>query len=255
LSWCDKLASVPGVGFKIDTHFAPSDTILNGLSPILDPLVKGDKTQFDLTLLQPYEIAFRTEDGFEYGVGSSKVSVTFKHRLRAKAQSAGPPVMEMLSHPMPFTQLLPEISKRLIELTLLVPKSKERSVTRVGVISTTVIAEGELPPGIVRFIKYVGRPWKNMLDHYNINITADLGKGGGWTDRCIHTLTKSEDREQLLSLNFDWQRTFASGRSINSPELADILESAERSALRYFEDLAEGGRFDEEIISGATAAI
>jgi hypothetical protein len=35
-SWCDKLASTPTVGFTLTPHYAPFDTVLNRLSPILD---------------------------------------------------------------------------------------------------------------------------------------------------------------------------------------------------------------------------
>jgi len=35
MSWCDKLASVPAAGFRLTPHFASSDSILDGLSPIL----------------------------------------------------------------------------------------------------------------------------------------------------------------------------------------------------------------------------
>ena len=36
MTWCDKLASTPTVGFKLSTHFAPIDILLNSWAPILD---------------------------------------------------------------------------------------------------------------------------------------------------------------------------------------------------------------------------
>jgi hypothetical protein len=55
--------------------------------------------------------------------------------------------MEMLSKAMPFTALLPQVSSRLLEATLLLPDIQKRRVRRVGIITTTPIAERDIPPG------------------------------------------------------------------------------------------------------------
>ena len=99
----------------------------------------------------------------------------------------------------------------------------------------------------------MGRPWKGAVEHYNtISITAEVGKTKDWSDRCLHTVTKSEDPEQLLALNFDWQRTYNTGRPIKADVLNEGLKSAQAAATKYFEDLAEGSLFDEEIIRATT---
>lgn len=248
MSWCDKLASTASAGLKLDFHFAPGEEILHAFSPILDKLVRDDKENFTMERLEPFIVVFNTLDGFRYGAEPSKLNVTFNHRIRAKQVSAGPPQMEMLSSALPFTKLLPDVLNRLTEAALLLPSPKSRTVQRVGIVSTTAVAEDEIPPGIVRFIEYVGRPWKGSIEHFNINISVDLGKMPGWTDRCIHTLVKSEDPEKLITLQFDWQRTFATGRPITAASLKEVLETAQKPALDYFEDIGEGGRFDEEVI-------
>lgn len=252
LSWCDKLASTAGAGLKLDFHFASADSILDGLSPLLDRMPKGNKPKFDMSRHESFAVTFTTDDGFQYGIEPSKVFVAFKHRLRARAVSGRAPIMEMLSQPMPFTKLLPTVCKKLIEVTLLIPGPKNRKADRVGIISTTSVAESELPPGIARFISYMGRPWKGSVDHYNFNITTEISKTAEWTDRCLHTLTKPDDPEELLTLNFDWQRTFASGRPLNENSLTEALKTSEKAALQYFEDLGEGPAFDEEIIRSTT---
>src|ERR1700730_1086372 len=120
--------------------------------------------------------------------------------MRARAVSGGPPIKEMLSRPEPFTKLLPIVSEALVHATLLLPGPKTRSVTRVGIVSTTTVGDDELPPGIARFIQYIGRPWKPGADYYAISITSDIASGQGWTDRCTHQITKPEDPEQLIAL-------------------------------------------------------
>ena len=248
MSWCDKLASTPGVGFRLDHHFASSDVILDALAPILNKWVVGDKQQFTMNQHQPFDVGFTTNDGYEYGIDSSKTFVRFNHKMKAKPVSGGPPVMEMLSRPLPYSKLLQEVSERVIEATLLVPGPENRKFTRVGIITYTRVANDDIPPGIARFIKYIGRPWKDIVDQFNIKIVAEIEKTSTWSDRCIHHLIRVEDPEELLSITFDWQRTFTSGHPITLDNLQESVAKAEKSSNKYFEDLAEGNRFDEHII-------
>jgi hypothetical protein len=246
------LASTAAAGFKLDFHFASGDSILSALSPLLDKMTKGEKQKFQMQRHESFNVLFTTEDGFQYGIDASKVSVTFVHRIKGRPVSGGPPVMEMLSQPTPYTALLPNVFKRAIDAACLLPSQKDRKANRIGIISTTAVAETELPPGIARFISYVGRPWKGALDGYDFSITSEVGKATGWSDRCIHSIKKPEDPDELLTIQFDWQRTFSSGLPLRQDALTEAAKVAEKAALKYFEELAEGASFDEEIISRAT---
>jgi hypothetical protein len=243
------LASVPTVGFTLDWHFATSTATLGGLSPVLDNLIKNDRPQFSVNQQDAFATTFITEDGFQYTVEPSKVVIAFQHRMRAKAVSGGKPVMEMLSHPLPFTDLLPNVTKKLIDTTLLVPNAKTRKIHRVGIVSTTTVDMEEVPPGIGRFISYLGKPWNQTLENFSVQIVVDIDKGEKWTDKCVHTFVKPENPEELLTIIIDWQRHFKSGQDISEESLKKILKHAETGALTYFEDLAEGSRFEDEIVS------
>jgi hypothetical protein len=216
LSWCDKLASTPAVGFKLDHHFAPAEAIASAFTPVLDKLVTGDTQKFNINQnFNPLAFSFTTDDGFQYSIDSSKVSITFNHRLRAKLVSGKSPIVEMLSAPKPFTKLLPEVSRKVVEATLLVPGYSTRKLWRVGIITTTSVAEGDVPPGIDVFLDYLKRPW-SKTDFFNIQIASQIDEVRDWSDRCIHHIVKSDDPEQLLTLSFDWQRSFTSGKELTS---------------------------------------
>jgi hypothetical protein len=124
---------------------------------------------------------------------------------------------------------------------------KSRKLLRVGVVASTFVAENELPPGIERFIEYLARPWHGV-EQYSFQITADLSKEDKSIDRCTHILLKPEDPEQLLTLRFDWHRTFVGGRAANRESMKEEMHRAVRDSMEYFEELAEGNRFDEELI-------
>lgn len=249
-SWCDKLASTPAVGLKFDYHHAPSQSLLEAIAPIVDTWVEGEKQKFQLTQQDAFGFQLTTDDGFLYGVDPSKMFVEFKHRLKAKARSGAPPILEMLSRPAPFTELLPVVSRRLLEAASLILGMQPRNLTRVGIVSTTVVSEDEAPPGILRFIRYVGRPWAaNTSTDYSFHITASLGEASGWSDRCVHTITKAEDSEGLVTIKLDWQRLFSTPKSVTGDSLKGPLDSAQDVAIKYFEDVAIGNRFDEDLIN------
>lgn len=253
LSWCDKLAATPTVGFRFDWHFVGGDVLLQSLSPILDPLGQGEKQRFTMQQQDSFGFAFITQDGYQYGINASRAHVSFQHRLKAKPVSGGLPVMEMLSQPRPYTKLLPDVCERLIDATVLLPHSKGRKLNRLGIVTSARVSVSDSPPGISRFISYVGRPWKQIPAFYNFQITSDLEKGPNYVDRCVHTVTKSEeDEDALVTLNFDWQRTFTNGRPLNRDILEKEVQEGKKAALKYFEDIAEGSRFDEDIISATT---
>jgi hypothetical protein len=157
-----------------------------------------------------------------------------------------------LSHPAPFSNLLADVCSRLVAATLVVPGMRTRRINRVGIVANTMLAMDDNPPGVSRFIDYVGRPWGKNPEIFSFQIVSDLGKTQGWADRCIHAIAKPEG-EELVSLSFDWQRSFESGQAIHPESLKSILERAQTDALAYFEDLGEGSRFDENILRSATA--
>ncbi len=254
MSWCDKLASTASVGLRFDYHFVSGDALLRALSPILDRLPVGEKTRFSITHHDSVGLTFSTDDGFEYGADPAKMFVGFKHRMKARAVSGGPPVMEMLSKPLPYTQLLPEVSSRVIEAAMLLPDVNKRNLKRIGVVATTLVADEDVPPGIERFVKYMGRPWDGSIEHFGFQLTAEVGEGKGWIDQCHHSIARPEDKDQLMTLNFDYQRIYSKPTTVSHESLKTLLDDVREDALEYFEDLAEGNRFDEDLI-GKTASI
>jgi hypothetical protein len=251
-SWCDKLASTPSIGVRFLPLYETSANILQALSPMLGRLRKGEDDRFKVVKNAPFEVQINTDDGFAYGVDPVTVFVDFHHSLKAKPVSGGPPVLEMLSHPLPFTQLLPEVSKRLEEIIWLLPTAKSRRLSRAGIVANAQVDNDAVPPGIRRLITYLGRPWKGLLDSFSFQITGQIGESSSYSDRCIHTVIRPEDEEQLMTVTFDWQRVYKSERAIAPASLTTLLNEAQRDALAYFEQLAEGNRFDEELIRRST---
>jgi len=253
LSWCDKLASVPTAGIALSPHFAVGK-LVDSFTPILDPLVDSFRVpRFSFgEQQQGTGFSFSTEDGFVYGADATKLSVGFQHRMKVKLISGAAPVMEMLSNPLPYTKLLPVVSERLVEASQLLPEIANRKLFQAGIVATTSVAIEDVPPGVSRLIQYMGRPWGGELISYNYSIVSEITATDDWKDKCQHTVIKQEDPEKLLTLVFDFHRTFAAPQSSSRQSLKSIVSSCGESALEYFEDLAEGNRFDEHIISATS---
>jgi hypothetical protein len=246
VSWCDKLASTPGIGIRLDKVYAPVALLLDPLTPITSKWVDKDKPAFSVDQQDLFGCALNTFNGYQYALNPEAFAVEFRHRLRFKAQSAGPPSAELLSKPLPYTELLPEVTKRLLEMTGLLTAGKHRKLQRIGIISTTIVNEDEVPPGITRFLEHVLKPWQTTSEHYNIELVTKLPKVKGTAkyDRCVHSINKPEDSEGLVTVRLDWQRFFEDDKALSMTSLPGLADVACNDALAYFEDIGEGERFD-----------
>lgn len=250
MSWCDKLTSQPSVGIKLDHYFVPGSELLESFAPILNKLSDGTKNRFSVDLLEAFKASFTDDDGFTYAADHQKISVQFRHRVRPRLISGSLPALEMISKALPFTQLLTEAIDRAIAAAALLPYASKRKILQIGVVSTTQVAYEELPPGVSKLATYMSRPWKLGLDHFNVALSGVISETKEYRDRCIHTLTKTENPEDLMVLTLDLQRILH--QPINQETLPQAFKSVEKSALDYFEAVAEGSMFDEQVISTST---
>jgi len=82
------------------------------------------------------------------------------------------------------------------------------------------------------------------VEAYSFQIASQLMETADYSDRCVHTLTRSDDPEVIPTVVLDWQRTFKVGRPLRKKALAEVLATGEGDALLYFEKIAEGSNFD-----------
>jgi len=244
VSWCDKLASTPSAGFRLTPSFIPSSATLANLTEMFNGLCTDEKPTFNIELMDPFALAFNTEPGYRYSADPMSAAVSFNHRMRAVPTSGGPPVMELISKPAPYTSLLGEVNRRLAEFVKLLPVQKGRAITRVGIVSTTNVDFDDAPPGIQEILNIIPRPLGGDFHFMNSSIGTIIKSTSHYVDRCTHSMSVPEDKSGMINLNFDWQRTFNNPVIIAGNEIDRILREAENSALAYFEKLAEGGLSD-----------
>jgi hypothetical protein len=217
--------------------------------------VEGRKQQFSIDQQSAFGVGLVTESGFHYAVDHEGVVVEFRHRWRVKPRSGNLPVAELLSKARPYSELLNEAVERLLQAVELVNGPRARLVQRLGIVTNTTVVASDAPPGVRRLIDYIGRPWGGNLPAYAFEITGRLGSKDDYSDRCIHSVGMGEleiNPDRLISVKFDWQRDYVIARPIAIDAIRKQVEAGKKVALGYFEEVAEGSRFDEEILRKPT---
>ncbi len=243
-SWCDKLASTPTAGLRLNAKFRPSERILDSLSALLDdqtrPTGRGEFQTFQIEQRDAFQLTFVLQDGFRYAVTPTNVSVGFAPRMELRPKSAGMPTLQLLSEPLPYTVALPKVCERLVETALRIPDVDGRKIMQFGIVSTSVVSVDEMPPGIKTLIETTIKPWGEQ-EAYTIQVASILNNNSDFSDRCIHTITNPEDKETIPTVSLDWQRTFKTPRFLRKNVLEEIVPRGRDEALAYFEQLGEKG--------------
>lgn len=244
MSWCDSLASTPIVGLRFEPNFRPAEEILAAMSPVLNREMTDERPAFQVESIEPFNLVFNTESGYRYTFDQANASVAFNHRIRAKAASAGPPTMELISQAAPFTELLEKVIERLIEAVDLLAINKTRTIKRVGIVSVTQVTLADAPPGIIDLFGQIGSPLGGQVRNFSANVTTEVSRSDTSFERCAHTLTLPEPPDTLITLQLDWQRTHLTPTRADKSHVVEVLNSGKRDALSYFERVAEGGLND-----------
>jgi len=244
LSWCDKLASTPSMGIQLTSDFLPAEQILASLNSILNEHVDEDRGTFDVETIEPFRLIFNTDSGFRYSFDQKSAAITFNHRIRAQAASAGPPIMELISKAAPYTELLNQVKERLARAVALLPNINSRHISRVGIVSVTQVDLEDAPPGIRSLFEVLGKPLGGTVDSFNCAITTVLNKDYNYIDRCIHTFVLPEPPKKMVTVQLDWQRLFNTSQSASAKSTRQVMDAAQGEALAYFEKVAEGGLSD-----------
>lgn len=258
MSWSDKLASTSGLGFALTPHHTSGMGLLDAIAPILDRAKSREGTGFDVQALDQFNAQIVTNEGYQYAMNPRSVGTEYVYRVHVQNQSGAAPVAKFLSTIIPYSRQLEELTGRLVELAGLMPNASKREIVRLTVMTAASVAPEDLPPGIQGLIRYMGRPWSQQIDAYNLRVAGNLGADEvGNQLRCVHTIGRAappetkepQPNDGLVSVRFDWQRKFKTPRRIEAKAMRELIADGIRDANKYFEEIAAGDRFDENILS------
>ena len=203
MSWYDKLASTPSLGVRLNNIFIPSGCLLSSISPELNTFIKGEKQLFEIERQDPFSVQLITEDGFQYGIESSRVFCGYKHRLRLRSQSGDLPKVDMLSQPKPYTNMLTDIEVRLKAKD---PIEEDRKIT----LGDRLWAGGKGSISLNRFHteyqgltqdesnKEIAKMLADQITIYNPDVAAVMGMVAAEETGMADWLEKAKSRRQEL---------------------------------------------------------
>jgi hypothetical protein len=245
MNWCDKLGSTPAMGYQLDWHTLPSDILLNALSPLVDNMVLGDEQRFSIDFKDALKLTLTSHDGFQFGLEPMRIFVQFNHRATFRIGSGGIPTLVLGSKPSPYSDLLDEAQRYLLNTMEIVNRLKVRRVTAIGVVTTTVVDEHDVPPGIKRLLTYVSKPWGGRLESLTFQAQTVVNEDEDFSHRCTHTVVKKLKDDDPMEVVFDYQRIYKKPQEVDRDRLRTATEKVKALALDYFEQLAQGDRFDD----------
>ena len=240
-SWCDKLASTPAIGVFLDKRFSSSADALDKMVPILNKIAGIEDDNFNVSKQDSFSLEIAVNSGFHFLIAPGHISVDFRHRLKLKQTSGSTPTVELLSRAAPYSNLSAEALRLLVETVDLLNPARNRTILKIGLVTTTQVEFEAAPPGIKRLIEYVSAPWKGEMPYYDFQLVGKIDEHEKWSDACIHHITYPEAADSLLTIKLDYQRTFKEDRKSSS--LAESFKPFIEAAMAYFEEVAEGANF------------
>ena len=245
MNWCDKLGSTPAMGYQLDWHTLPSDILLNALSPLVDTMVSGDEQKFSIDLKDALKLTFTSHEGFQFGLEPARVFVQFNHRAAFRIGSGGIPNFVLNSKPAPYTELLDEVQRHLLNTMETVNRLKVRRLAGIGVVTSTVVDQHDLPPGIKKLLMHVSKPWEGRLETLTFQAQTVVSEDEEFSYRCTHTVIKKLRDDDPIEVIFDYQRVYKKPQEVDASRIRTATDSVKKLALDYFEQLAQGDRFDD----------
>jgi hypothetical protein len=244
MSWCDRLGSTPGIGYQLDWHTLPSEILLGALSPFTDKMTSGDEQRFSIETKEPLRLSFTSFEGVQYGLEPTKIYLGFTHRATIKTGVGGIPSLVPSSKIAPYTELLAEMQGYLFDTMMIINKLKQRKLAGIGVVSTTVVSESDLPPGLQKLLAYVSKPWHGALQSLTFQAQTVIAESDNYTQKCNHTIVKPAQADEPLQLTFDFQRIFKKNLDVDMQKLRTVTDDVKAHAINYFEQLAQGDLID-----------
>jgi len=245
MNWCDKLGSTPAIGYQLDWHTLPSDILLDALSSLVDGMVSGDEQRFTIDLKDALKLTFTSHDGFQFGLEPARIFVEFRHRAAYRIGAGGIPNLVLNSKPSPYTELLDEVQRYLQNTMEIVNRLKVRRLIGIGVVATTVVDEHDVPPGIRKLLTHVSNPWQGKLETLTFQAQTIVHEDEEFSHRCTHTVVKKLKNDDPMDVIFDYQRVYKKPPEVDASRLRTATEKVKSVALDYFEQLAQGDRFDD----------
>jgi hypothetical protein len=236
--WLDSILAVPAIGVRIKLDISEliklRDSVIN-LSVYLNDKYKSVEIQqkgvFGYSIKTPnqtYEILHNNiVADFEYKIKGKKIGGDFPVIEKPDLKSYSD-IMNMLSDDIKFIfSILKDI--------------KNITYDRIGIVAKTSLSKDSIPPGILTWIEYLGKPWGTRLLKTESTFFMKFFESGEFFQQCHHLIKFDETIEDKgYDLTLDWQQLFKEDVVVNFDKAIADIELCRSEAEKYFEKFAEG---------------
>ncbi len=240
MSWLDGVLAVPTIGVHTKIEY---DSVMNFEGNVGKFAYKlensGEKFRIERKELWGYEIT--CDSGYAFLINRNNFVASFKYLFIEKDQPGALPHMEV-PQVLSYTEICSQIEDYIDNLFVAFNNIPEMVYDRIGIVTSANLEKTTTPPGVKKWLEYLGRPWAGDLVDINAKICTNLSNDGDYADRCHHSIEYASEKveETGFRIILDWQRKFNKKQSISVGNFKDRIGVCKNKAFEYFEKFAQG---------------
>lgn len=244
--WLDSLLAVPVVGIHMNPDFKEVFEFQKHGGNFLDFLKKDKALEMGNIEITPmeiwgYSVSVR-KTGFSFVLTPQNVTAQYIYEIKPVTHPGSLPAFEP-SETMAYTQLLEKSFNYVQHFFSPIKDLTGFQFDRIGIVANIGSDKESLPPGVVRWIEHLSKPWGALVKSESLLLAKiKENKEAKYRDQCHHIMKFDETiPETGIQFTLDWQRVFEKPISISeTKELTVNLTSCKDEALKYFQKFGEG---------------
>lgn len=244
--WMDNLFAVPAIGIRMNPNFNEVFEFQKRFGGFFEYLIHQEKYGVDQIKIESQEIwgysVTVRKTGFLFVLTPRGIVSQFLYEVSKKEQPGGLPKFE-LPEPMLYSQALEKVRKYIEIIFGFMKDLKGFQYDRIGVVASVGSDKDSLPPGILRWLEYLGKPLGNVTkSEASFLAKFQDSKENEFYDQCHHLIRFDDSAPEIgYRIVLDWQRMFDKPKVISDTrDLVTNLNSAKEEAIKYFQKFGEG---------------
>ena len=239
MRWLDQVLAVPSVGIQIVPNFSTASRYVSAAATLVDEVLEKDhEIIFDAK--SPFDFAIRTKAGIGAKISATELVADFSYSVLPKPEAGNLPSFIQVTR-RPYTSILDEVVGRLTHVFGTIAKFGAIKIRLFGIVATTRMESGSIPPGLEALTRHLGKPWQSPLVMAKSTLLANLDERDDATDRCHHTIAFDVTKEpKETHFVLDWQRVLREPAVLDADGVRVAFENCRAAALSYFDRVGEG---------------
>jgi hypothetical protein len=236
--WLDSVLAVPAIGIRIDVKINEINRFQENMIQFMDYL----KNRYDVIEVKRKAVfgyAVNTP-GPSFVLAPNNIVAEFEYNIEQKEISGDFPIIEKPELKL-YSEILQMLSDDIHNLFGIFKNIKNITYDRIGIVAKTNLSKESIPPGILTWIDYLGKPWGTKLLKSESTFFLRLLELDNYFNQCHHLIKFDETLEDKgFDFKLDWQRAYKEKLIFNYDKIIFELNSCISEAKDYFERFGAG---------------